>query len=103
VLILEEKQKLEKQIDAIQEYIHGMKKIEKGWVYNSHSAEQLQERKDLEDRMNELRKHSLDREHCLQQALLHVGVTHKNPISTLQPGTVEELVANYEKTHKSSQ
>lgn len=44
-----------------------------GWVYNSYSPEQLEERKFMENKMIELRKTASDEEYCLNQSLLALG------------------------------
>jgi len=90
-LILKAKLQIENQINGIQEYLTSMKKTEKGWVYNSFSADQLEERKYLDNKILELRKTASDDEYCLNQSLLALGA-RKNPVGHLHPGSLEDLM-----------
>jgi len=97
-LIFKAKYNLENQISSLEVYFQSMKKQEKGWIYNSYSPEQLEERKYLETKISELRRLMTDNDYCLKQSLLALGVT-SNPVGHLQPGTIDDVLTEYHKTH----
>eukprot|EP01126_Amoeba_proteus_P063117 TRINITY_DN8662_c0_g1_i1.p1 TRINITY_DN8662_c0_g1~~TRINITY_DN8662_c0_g1_i1.p1 ORF type:complete len:516 (-),score=118.67 TRINITY_DN8662_c0_g1_i1:128-1675(-) len=93
-LIVKAKSMIEKQIAVYETYLNEMKKSKKGWIYNSYSPAQLEDREKIQSNINKLIQESNSHELCLQKSLNSLGYGTISPVHHLQDGTIEELLQN---------
>eukprot|EP01127_Copromyxa_protea_P010398 TRINITY_DN2531_c0_g1_i2.p1 TRINITY_DN2531_c0_g1~~TRINITY_DN2531_c0_g1_i2.p1 ORF type:complete len:457 (-),score=107.53 TRINITY_DN2531_c0_g1_i2:16-1386(-) len=96
-LVIRAKSMIEKQIALYEDYLEKMRKGNKGYIYDSYTAAQLDNRKAVQQMIKELEEESLSRERCIEKAKKSLGLLDRNPIMTLKKGTLEELLNSKER------
>lgn len=89
-LILRAKSAIDATIATSKEYLKKMQKQDKGYIYNSYTKEQLEDRKQVEERIAELQAERADANSLLAREL--DGLHYHNPVAHLTQGSFEDFL-----------
>lgn len=89
-LILRAKSAIDAVIATSRDYLKRMEKQNKGYLYNSYTQEQLEDRKQVEQRIAELQAERADANFLLAREL--DGLHYHNPVAHLTQGSFDEFL-----------
>jgi len=89
-IVIQAKTKIDKKISGYEEYLKKMDKKSKGYIYNTFTDEQVQEREEIAKTIDSLSKEKDNRKKLLDNELL--ALARVNPVEHFKKGPVETLL-----------
>jgi len=89
-IIIQAKTKLDKKISVFEEYLKKMDKKNKGYIYNSYSDDQVQERAEIRKKIENLTMEKENRVNLLENELN--ALAKVNPVEHFRRGPIENLL-----------
>jgi len=97
ILLVKAKERIDRKIKVFRDYLTNMEKLQKGYIFNSYTPKQTEDRKNVENRIAALEAERADTSTILNREIARI--MDKNPVPHLRIGTIEELIKSESEGH----